>query len=267
MDVEHIFNRAFKFSFAKKKLIFVFPILALCGLLVVLFRTLSVGANNWVGVSLAFLPVFLCTGILLAAAVVLIRIYHDEVKGRHVGYRKTIRHSWDLMLGVSYFSLPLVLAYLVLWIVLGVFYLFKGIPKIGNTLGVVLSFGPFLLILGSLVLSLFSLLLLFFVTPVVALKSTARFSLVEEMLHRFKTNFFSHFSLLVLGLIPLLIVVGLLILAAALTGMTYFTTERTWAIAMQWFIIMLPFAALLSPALIFFFNFAAESFVWMQRKK
>jgi len=266
-EIEPIFNRALKFSFSRKKLLFVFPILVICGVLVVLCHTLAIQAHHWVEVSLVFLPSFICTGILMAVGVPLIRAYHDEVKKKPFSYRKTIQQAWDLMVGISSFAIPLILAYLILWIVMGIFYLLKAIPTIGHTLGVVLSFGPFLLILGSLLLSLAALVLLFFITPQVALKSTMRLGLAEDLFMRLKHNFFSHLFFLAMGLIPLLIVVGFLILAATLTGLTYFTSERTWAIALQWFFIMIPFAALLSPAVVFFFNFSAESFVYMQRRK
>lgn len=265
-EIEPIFNRALKFSFSRKKLLLVFPVLILCGILIVVCRALSVGAGSWVWVSLAFLPLFLCVGILLAAAVPLIRLYHDEVKGRPLKYRQTIFNSWKLMMGISSFTAPLILGYLVLWIVFGVFYLFKAIPKIGHTLGVVLSFAPFLLIFGSLALSVLTLLLLFFVTPQVALKSEMHWEMAEKMLYRIRENFFSHLVMLVLGLVPLLIAVGFLILAAAMTGLAYFTAESAWAVAFQWFFIMIPFAALVSPAAVFFFNFAAESFAWMQKR-
>ena len=97
-------------------------------------------------------------------------------------------------------------------------------------------------------------------------RSEMRWELAEEMLYRLKENFFSHLLMLILGLVPLLIAVGFLILAAAMTGLTYFTAESAWAVALQWFFMMIPFAALVSPATIFFFNFAAESFVWMQKR-
>ncbi|MES2123025.1 MAG: hypothetical protein V4492_09700, partial [Chlamydiota bacterium] len=48
------------------------------------------------------------------------------------------------------------------------------------------------------------------------------------------------------------------------TGKT--TVARIVALSLQWFFIMLPFSALLTPALIFFFNFAAESHVLMLKK-
>lgn len=265
-EIEVGFNRALKFSFSKKKWLFVFPILVMCGVLIVLCHTLAVGVNHWVSVSLAFFPIFFCASILMSAGVPLTRIYHDEVKGKPLSYRKTIWHSWELMKGIASLVVPLLLGYVVLWGVLGIFYLLKGIPKVGDALGVVLSFGPFLLILGSLILSSASLLLLFFLTPQVALKSVMRWEMAEEMFVRLKNNIFDYVLFLILGLVPLVFVVGFLILAAALTGMTYLVTERTWAIALQWFFIMIPFAAVLSPAVVFFFNFAAESFVCLQRR-
>jgi hypothetical protein len=67
-------------------------------------------------------------------------------------------------------------------------------------------------------------------------------------------------------MLPLIVMVAFLVSAATLTGMALFVMERTWAISLQWFFIMIPFAALLTPAVIFFFNFAAESFVLLQRR-
>lgn len=265
-DVEFIFNRALAFSFSRKKFLFVFPVLVGCGLLTVICRALAFSAGDWMRLSLAFLPQFLSSGLLLAAGVVLIRLYHHEVKHLPVNLRGTLRESWDLMVGICYLTVPLVLAYLVLWTVMGLFYLLKEIPAVGDILGVILSFGPFLLVLGSLILSLFSVLLLFFAAPGIALKSAIKLELGAEIVRRIRGNVFSNVSLFLLGLIPLMIVVGLLSLAAVMTGANYFEAERSLSIATQWFFIMLPFCAVLTPAVIFFFNFAAESHVYMLRR-
>lgn len=265
-DIEAIFNRALKFSYTRKKIFFLFPALILCGILIVLSHTFWLGANPWAQASFAFVPEFLCIGILMTAGVPLIRLYHDEIKEKKLSVNKTLQQSWHLMGGIASLIVPILTAYLVLWFVLGVFYLLKHIPSVGEMLGIFLSFGPFLLILGSLFLSILTLLLLFFLTPVVALKSTMRWELAEEVLLKIWRQPFIHLMLLILGLMPLLIVVGFMVLAATLTGMSFFVMERTWAISLQWFFIMIPFAALLSPVVIFFFNFAAESFAFLQRR-
>jgi hypothetical protein len=162
-DVEQIFNRALRFSFSKRKFLFMFPVLVICGLILVFCRALAVGAGQWVILSLTFLPIFLSSGLLLAAGVVLARVYQHEVKMIPLSFRKILVESFELMIGVSYLTLPLLVAYLFLWMLMGVFYLLKEIPTLGDVLGIILSFGPFLLVLGSLLLSFFNLFLLFFV--------------------------------------------------------------------------------------------------------
>lgn len=266
-EIGLIFNRALKFSFCKKKFFFLFPILILCGVLIVLCHALSLGSNPWVNNSLTFLPSFLCAGILMSIGVPLVRIYYDEVKKRPFTYRAVIGQSWQLMTKIAFSVVPFIFAYLVLWVLLGVFYLLKNLPKVGEFLGGFFSFGPFLLIFGSLILMGGALLLLFFFTPMVALRSQVGWNIAEELYKNVRANLFRHLFLLGMGVIPLLAVIGFLILSAALTGITYFIAEHPLAIASQWFFIMIPFAAFLTPAVLFFFNFSAESFAWMQKNK
>ncbi|MBS0603877.1 MAG: hypothetical protein JSS60_02440 [Verrucomicrobia bacterium] len=266
-EVEHIFNRALKFTFSRKKLLFTVPILIFCGLITVCFRALGAKTGDWLSISMTFLPIFLSSAVLLAAGIILTRIYHHEVKGLPVSYRKTLGISKDLMVEVAYLSVPMVLVYLVLWTLLGIFYLLKEIPMIGEILGIILSFGPFLLLLGSFALSLLSLAILFFVTPSVAFKSSVQFEVLQGVLRRLQFSPFSNLALMVLGLVPLVLVTGMMTLAAIVTGKSYVAAEHPIAIGMEWFFIMLPFSALLTPAVIFFFNFAAEAHVLMIKKQ
>lgn len=265
-EIEHIFNRASKYAFSRRKLLFMFPILVVCGLMLVFCRALAVNAGQWVVLSLTFLPVFLSSGLLLAAGVVLARVYHHEVKMIPLSFKKILSQSWELLIGVSYLTFPLLLAYLFLWMVMGIFYLLKEIPALGDVLGVILAFGPFLLVLGSLVLSFFNLFLLFFATPHIALNSRLKLKLAEDVYSRFKENLFTSLSLFLIGLVPLLLIVGILSLAAFLTGISFFIEAKTLAIALQWFFVMIPFCAMLTPGILFFFNFAVESYALMQRK-
>ena len=265
-DIEHIFNRALRFSFSKKKFLFIFPILVVCGLMLVFCRALAVSAGQWVILSLTFLPIFLSSGLLLAAGVILSRIYHCEVKMIPLNFKKILSESWELLIGVSYLTLPLLLIYLLLWMVMGIFYLLKEIPALGDALGIILSFGPFLLVLGSLILSFFNLFLFFFATPHIAINSRLKLKLAEDVYRRFKENLFPSLTLFFLALIPLLLGVGILSLAAFLTGVNFFVKAETLAIALQWFFIMIPFCALLTPGILFFFNFAVESYALMQKK-
>ena len=265
-EMEKMFNRSLRHAFSRKKLLFVFPITALCGLIAAICRIVSQGAGDWIGLSLAFLPIFLCAGILLALGILLIRIYHHEIKEIPVNYFEILKGARPLLIGIFYIAVPLIFAYLVLWMGLGIFYLLRAIPAIGHLVGSVLSFGPFLLVLGSLVLGVVSILLLFYVTPAVALSSDIRLQVAEKVLLQIKTNPFQSIALPLIGMIPLLIATGLLSLAAVVTGIVYIDAPSGFALAFKWLFMMIPFCALLTPAIVFFFNFAAESHAFCKRK-
>lgn len=149
---------------------------------------------------------------------------------------------------------------------MGIFYLLKSLPMIGEGIGILLSFGPFLLVLASLLLGLFSLLVLFYATPHIALKKQVQFYIAEEILDRLKISPFSNIILLLIGLAPVLVCVGFLTLAAYLTGLGYVTAKAVLGVSLQWFFIMIPFSLLLTPFVVFFFNFATESFGLFSRR-
>ncbi|MCH9617924.1 MAG: hypothetical protein SP4CHLAM5_00470 [Chlamydiia bacterium] len=266
-EIEQIFNRAFSKSFCRKKILFLFPILAACGVLTVFCRTLSIGVNHHVWMSLSFLPLFLSTGILLAAGVMLIKMYVFEIKGMDYKIGKLFVSSMQMVVGISYLCFPLILAYLVLWSVMGVFYLLKQVPAFGDIFGTLLSFGPYLLVLGSIALAIVSILLLFFITPHVALKKTLRMNIAAEVTQRMKKSIFANGVLLFTGMIPLTLVLFFLILGAVMTGASYFMPQDALAMGIRWLMMMLPFCMIVTPFVIFFFNFSLESYMLFKKRE
>lgn len=258
-DLQQMFNRALLNSFEKTKWLLTFVILALCGLLVVFCRALAEGANAWMGLSLAFFPLFLCSGVLLSLGVVLIRGYHDEIKKGSASYYSIAASSWETLLGGAYFAIPFLLLYLMLWMFLGVFILLRSLPVLGDFFGVILSFAPFIVNFTSLLLSVAVLLMLFFVPPVIALKGLNRSLVAQVIARRLSHDPFSNILQLTVALLPLMVYLALLLGAAFLTGRFCLDCTNSVGTIVEWFFIMIPFAALLSPALIFFFNFAAEA--------
>lgn len=265
-EIQFIFNRALALTFNKTKWLFTFVVLCLAGVLVVFCRGLAEHANSWVAMSLKFLPIFLCSGMLLALGILLIRGYHDEIKKKEADYYQILNNSWQTMLGSAYFTLPVVLFYLLLWMLLGVFLLLRATPSIGEFFGVVLVFAPFLLNLATLFLTAFVIGTLFFITPVVALKGLNQSFVSEILVKRIQSDFFSNGLLFLIGIFPFLFYFGFLYLAAFMTGSICIFCKDLLTTVLQWFFLMIPFAALLAPAIIFFFNFAAESHVLLQKK-
>ena len=70
----------------------------------------------------------------------------------------------------------------------------------------------------------------------------------------------SSLALFLIALVPIALVGGFLWMAADLTQVRFLIAEHSLGVALEWFFIMLPFAAFLSPPVIFFFQFAAESY-------
>lgn len=261
--IEKSFSRAIAHAFSKRKLAIAFPVLVVCGILTVFCRAAAFHASPWIAMSFAFLPILLSSGLLLALGVLLIRLHLHEVKGLSLSFRRLITGSADLIMATSYLSIPPVLAYLVLWMVLGLFFLLGEIPGIGTFFSVVLAFGPFLLIFSSLLLCLFNLGLLFFVAPAAAFQPLKRISFAKRTLALFQGRILSSAALLLLALLPIVFVSGLLSLSALLTNLNL-APEASLTVAFEWFFIMLPFCAILTPAVVFFFNFAAESYQLLQ---
>lgn len=260
-----IFSRALAFTFSRKKNLFVFCILALSGLLVVFFRGLALHASQWVKLSLTFLPIFICTGIFLSLGILLIRIYHDEIKQRDVNYWQILSRSWEVTIGASYFAIPIILGYLLLWMLLGIFILLSEIPAVGEFFGAILSFGPFLINFGTLVLCVLSLAILFFIAPLIALKGLEGGAVFQLAVKRLEKDPFANLILIFVALLPLIFMIALLLIAVLLTGTLSLDYHNSLQTVLKWFFMMLPFTAFLTPAVIFFFNFAAEAHVFMQK--
>lgn len=266
-DLQVAFNRAFSLTFSKMKLFMTFVVMAVCGLLVVFFRGLAVGASDWVILSLTLMPFFLCSGVLLSLGILLIRIYHNEVKGKTVQYRDILVSSWDVMVSALYFVVPVILSYLLLWILLGFFILLRQTPGIGEVIGVLLAFAPFIINVCILALCALNIGVLFFLTPIVALKGVNRIQVSQVLDKRIKGNVFANVVLALTSIFPLVVVGSLLIGAALLTGNVCYVCQDSLHHVIQWFFMMIPFTAILAPAVVFFFHFAAEAHIFFQKQK
>jgi hypothetical protein len=269
-DLERSFLKAWESVFSRKKVFVAFIALSLSGLLFIFCKALAIEASSWMRLSLLFLPILLSSVFLLVFGTLLIRIYAHENRGLTLGVGSLFSGSMDIAIGTSSLSFPPILAYLCLWICLGVFFLLKEIPFIGPFFNIIFAFGPFLLIVGSLLLCLFNVCLLFFMAPAVAKLSVREGFQGLEFSRRiwisFKARPFLSLALFFIGALPGLLIGAVLSLAAMLTNVSFSLDGPSFALALEWFFVMLPFSALLSPAIVFFFQFAAESHQHLHRQ-
>lgn len=261
-DLTILFNRALFFSFGKRKSFFLFFVLAISGFFVIVCRAISRYTGDWANLALLFLPYFIVIAFLLAVGVVLVRTYHHEVKGIPFSFRKILFASGEMGLKLVTLALPILLAYFLVWILVGIFIFLEEIPFFGPVVGVLLAFAPFLLNLGALTIGIGAFGLLFFLVPIAGLKGDLdRRQTFSFLGARLQSNPFMNLLLAFFSLVPFALVSGLLWLAAGLTEGVVFYQERGMA-AMQSFILMLPFAAILTPTITFFFNFSTEAHVY-----
>jgi hypothetical protein len=261
------FNRALFYTCSKTKLLLVYVVILACGLLTVFFRGLAAQAGSWTLLSLTFLPLFFSVGLLLSMGILLVRIYHDEVKQKPVDYWSTAIKSWDTIAGAAYFFIPILLGYLALWIIFAIYMLLKAVPGIGEFVGVILAFVPFVLHLSILALVVISWTILFFVSPLIALRSMDKVRMVGGLLHRIRNDPFSNLILAALGLVPMAIFGAFAFLALYLTESVCFSCLGPMERVLENFFILIPFAAILTLPTIFFFNFAAEAHILLQKNQ
>ncbi|MFN0065552.1 MAG: hypothetical protein ACKVOH_04875 [Chlamydiales bacterium] len=256
-EFARIFNRALSLSFSKRKNLFLFSVLALVGTLFLFFRLLAAHQERWLQNTLLFVPFFFGMGIILAAQVLVTRIYSEERKGNKEPFRKVLFTSLERMLKISYLSIPLFLTYLLFWILSSLFLLLSSIPLLGTFLKVVLAFAPYVLNLGAICLGLVMVLLSFFVCPTVALEDRID---RRALVLRLKDNIFMNLLFFILPLLSVLLLCKVLLFAAYLTVGRLPIEESSLETTLESFFMMFPFIALLAPALNFFFNFAVEAY-------
>ena len=262
-DIEFSFNRALRLSFSIKKLLFVFVVLWCCGFGLLLCRSFGLQTQDWLMLNWNFLPFFAIAILGLSLGVLLVRLYNDEIKERKMDYRKTFSLSKRVMVEIAYLGMPLIIGYLILWTILGLFYLIKELPKVGWALGVFLSFGPFLLFLSMVCLFVLFLILFFFLTPFVALRDCLPKEWIKCMLSRMSHSLLTNFILFIISVIPVGCILGLLVISLDMTHAFYLSSANPLDLVL----IMLPVSVLLAPGVVFFFHFAAESHILMIQKR
>ena len=256
-DLENTFLNALEGIFSQKKLLTAFSALSLSGLVFIFCKALSLNASSWLKLSLLFFPVLLSTVFFLISGILLVQMY-----GQKGAFSTVVGPSIDIAIKTTPLSFLPLLAYGCLWIPLGLFFLLKEIPYIGPFFNIIFAFGPFLLIVCSLLLCLLNFFLLFFAVPWIAKVSMKNFQEVEfarRIWASLKGSPFLTIALFIAAALPALLVGALLSFAAILTNVSFSLAGPSFALALEWFFVMLPFTALLSPAVVFFFQFAAES--------
>ncbi|MEM8628805.1 MAG: hypothetical protein AAGF04_01850 [Chlamydiota bacterium] len=258
-DLENAFNRSMHFAFCRSKILFTFPFLLLCAAIFAFCRAICLHADPWIALSMLFAPFLLSSGVFLSLGILLMRMYYHDVKRLPYTIRKMLTLSFDVLVASAYFSVPLFLGYVFLSMVLGIFMALRLLPYLGAEMGALFAFGPFFLILSSLLLCLGNFIFLFWGTPIFALHTGKQKERGLLVLRAFSQKTFRLLAFFFIGSLPIFLVGLLLGGAAQLTSLSYLRDLDGIWLVVSWFLISLPVAWILSPFVIFFFHFAAES--------
>jgi len=262
----NIIKRAFLYSFNKKKLFFTYPFLIICGFFVIFFKAVSFGGDNWIDLCLIFMPILLSISVLYILGVFLSKIYYLEVKKMKVSYREVIKTSINSIIHTLHISLPPILLFLIIWIFFGLLVMVKEIPHVGKFIGSLIFIAPFFLVLLSILITIASFLLLFFATPVIALKLQNVFEILKEVFKNFKKNIFVCSINFVVAISFSFIVFLILLSSFVITQKCFYIPYDKFDTILQWLSCIAIFVFTISPFVIFFFNFAIEIFNYFQIK-
>ncbi len=257
-DIAAMFNRSLLHAFSMKKFFCLFATLVVSGVFILFFGGLSSYSVSWMKLPLQFIPLFLIIGLVMAAGIFLIRLYEKELVGEKSAVWQTIGQSWDVLLKAAYLALPLLFAFFICWVLIGILMLLKSIPFLGHILGILLAFVPFVLNFAIILLFLIALLAFFFLAP--SLAGTNRFE-PKAIYHRLRADLFSNLLLLGIAYLPVWIVWKFVKYALLMTLQLYSSGDSQVEMLLQGFFILFPLVAILTPAVTFFFNFSYEAYL------
>ncbi|MFA6119118.1 MAG: hypothetical protein WCT85_05810 [Parachlamydiales bacterium] len=266
-DLEKILKRAFRHSFQLKKVLFAYPFLFLCGLVVVLFRSIAFVATNWIVFSLIFVPIFFSISIFSILGVILCKIYYNEVKNQRKSYIEIFKSSTQNIVDSLQITIPPFLIFLIFNLIFGLLVMIKEIPHVGSFIGSSISFLPFLLVLSTIAVCIISFLTIFFATPGLSIKTRNKIVVLKEAYIDFKKDLFTHIIYFLIGISAGLLVFLILFISIKLTKLTFVIPMDIYNIVFQWLSIMTLFVLFLTPFVIFFFNFSMEVYNFSQTKE
>ncbi len=251
------FNRALKQSFCWSKWIGCSVSIVVIGLIFLFFGTLAASSAGWLKATLGLLPLFLSVGLFCSLGVILVKLYDDELQRKKSTLLSVAKDSLQLLLGTSYITIPLFVLFIVLWIFLGLYQLLSYTPLFGSFIGVTLSFVPFLIYVALFLILAISVITLFYLVPPVAINGWEGREIIKQKLTEILVDPFNHGKYLLIALIPPTISLFILLWSARMAKL-HFKEVEIDLFAVQWVIVLIPFAALLAPSVLFFFNFAHE---------
>jgi len=259
MTLDEMAKRALEASLKKEKIFLAYPILLLTTLISVFVLAILDNAHDWVVFGAISVPVYLSIGLMGSLSVFIHRLYYHELKGETIDYKEIFKASMNRMWNGVFLALPLILTHVILWVLMGLFYLLQGVPYAGPIVAVLFSMLPFAFMMIMTILPLFAFFILFYGSTFFSFDLKVDLDCLKEN----PLTIAKHFAI---GTVPLLlggVVLGVIYWA---TMDLFGVTNNIVALSLQRLFLLAPFSFYLTPFVLFFFHFGLESYGHFYKK-
>lgn len=259
-DIALAVKRSWSHVFSKKKFLFVFLVVIVCEMWRSVGFWLLNSLQGWTSFHLPFFSFFFYISCLQCAGIILTHFYHHEMHFKEKPFFIDLKST---LFKLSLVAIPMGVVYCVIWVALSLFFLLKAIPIIGFVFKSLFAFIPFLLLVLLIALAFVHILIVFYGTPLLGANVFPQFKLLKMIWNQFKRQAAHIIFLVLIGLVPFILVFTVLSSALSLTH-TLMSSGSIFLSFFQELLIKIPCALCLTPAVIFFFNFAVESMAWIK---
>jgi len=258
--LENAFQRAFAFTFSKKRFVITFATLFLSGLFFLLFQFLAIKQKGFWLFSSYFFPYFISLFFVIPLGVLLCKSYAFEAQGKAFSWKKYLETSWEKLFISSLFAFPFMATFLVLWLFLGLFSLSQMTPFLESFVSSLLFFIPFISSFFICLLVILSVVFLFIAVPSYAFQERRKNFSLSFFLSSWKKSPLQSLLVAFFALVPMYILWALWGSAKAFSYTVTSGELSVFALLVQGFILNLFASFLLSIGVIFFFHMAVEAF-------
>ncbi|HRW59004.1 MAG TPA: hypothetical protein P5048_05270, partial [Chlamydiales bacterium] len=237
------------------------------GILFIFFFAISSKGNLWTQLGLMIVPFLVFLALLITLGLFQIRLYQKYLKQEKIHIIEMWQNSFSDMKKVFLSTMPLIVLFVALWMMLGIAWGMAKFPGIGAFFGVFFSFIPFVIVLASFFLILLLGASLFFVTPYFVDQKKKKMQIFNALLQNFMHKPFSHFLLFVAGFLPLFFTTFFVFLAVYVVGQLYFVGPSILYQSIYSLFLMIPISICFTPVLNFLYFFAYESYKILSKGK
>ncbi|WP_100934115.1 hypothetical protein [Candidatus Chlamydia corallus] len=263
---DELSQNAFKNIFNKQRFCFIFCSLCCFGFIFALFLKLCSQLIPHISLSTLALGAFFCAfSVICASAIIVQFLLNKESQGETSKLSFAVKKTWSSLWLSLLVSMPFFIAMVAVVTVIMLSSFLGSLPWVGKLFHTLLIFIPYLSATSLILLFLGAFACLFFCIPALHNQEAIDYM---KLLECFRGNVLRQFVGVVIALVPLGLS-GWLALDSfyLMTHLVAIADIHTWSFLAQIFVLIVPIALILTPAVAFFFNFSFAFYLAKQEEE